>query len=711
MISPFPHLPPLPDASHLLLDTGFEKSNTYLSLSFVTVTPSRGSNLNKKQSVSLPYMFARSVSPHGNDYDFTLRHERSKLFLKVLKEFDNSVMRTAQSMRDATGSLSQVSQSYQELSMCISNTNPSSVANREYQTRVNSQLVTNYGAQLQKAAQVFSGEMEKLHNGAAYNRFNDGVHKLVLQPLHEVEQQAKRTCDAGDDVAKSTKKLTAAKKEVERKEAKYRKLNKPITESKLYPKHVALRDECQHAYDAKLAYFDRQYESLMQQHLFIAGRTMDEFLDLNTKYMAQTMQVMGCLAPHGAETVEEMMVAGNQIGQRMGVAPQLRLGRNSIGVLGGTAPLRAVGGKGSTTGVPAPATAAAAGPVVEVPPVAVDDVLGRTSAHNFTAFYHTWTDDAKQNKMGNQTALTGAGAGDRGSEEGPRTARIVAEPARRVDLTTSGGDAAAADYSGPPTPVKPAPLAENHNPFGASPAAPATNSSAQATGGTSPSPAPARGEGGGRGGDVEPLGRPTAPAPVQSNPNFSHPQHSHSHRDPHTPREPSAVEEEGQEDENDHQPASRRTVVLPPRSSDEPEFSPITVRRQAVPPPQAPSPPQNINPANRGHTRPTTATTVPSSGSAAPAAPRAGGIARGVAVGPSAPPPDTDEDETNQSSASVPHPPQGPQRGQVSAYNRTMAAPVVRHPENSSAFGSMSDVGQPAPNCGHQSHSASWGGN
>lgn len=266
----------------------------------------------------------KSPSPASANYDFALRHERVKLFARVLKQFDTNVTRTVQAMREVAGSFSVVGESYHEVAQCVNNTNPCSAMNRPYHiAHANSnRVVESYGADLQGAASFFAKEMTSLREGEQYVAFNSGVHQTVLQRLHEVITRAKKTGELGDEVAAALRKSVAAKKIVQKKEAKYTRLGKPLTASKRYSKqHEEMQRRSQN-YEAKLRAFDAEYEAVMQRQLYVAGHTMDDFLDANAVYLAQMLKVLSCLAPHGADTVEGMVAASQALSTRLGVAPE-----------------------------------------------------------------------------------------------------------------------------------------------------------------------------------------------------------------------------------------------------------------------------------------------------------------------------------------------------------------------------------------------------
>ncbi|KPA83932.1 hypothetical protein ABB37_02092 [Leptomonas pyrrhocoris] len=268
---------------------------------------------------------AKSPSPASSNYDFSLRFERVRLFAKVLKHFDTNISRTVQAMREMAGSLSLVGQSYHEVAQCVNNTNPHSAMNRAYpiwsSTMNSNRVVESYGADLQGTATVFSGEMKRLREGEHYVAFNGSVHQSVLARLHDVMSRAKKTVELGEGVACALRKSVAAKKIVQKKEAKYVRLGKPLTASKRHAKQAAAARQREQAYDAKLRAFDAEYEDLMQRQLYVAGHSMDDFLDANAVYLAQILNVVSCLAPHGAEAVADMVNASQDLGSRLGIAP------------------------------------------------------------------------------------------------------------------------------------------------------------------------------------------------------------------------------------------------------------------------------------------------------------------------------------------------------------------------------------------------------
>ncbi|KPI87450.1 hypothetical protein ABL78_3481 [Leptomonas seymouri] len=318
-------------------------------------------------------MFRRrkSLSPASSNYDFSLRHERVKLFEKMLKQFDANISRTIKAMQDVAASLSLVGQSYHEVAQCVNNTNPQSVVNRAYSTSSwgSKRVVENYGAHLQSAATVFAGEMRSLREGEHYVAFNGGVHHTVLARLHEVMTHAKKTCELGDDVMSALCKSVAAKKIVEKKKAKYARLGKPLTESKRYTKQSEKARQWEQSYESKLRTFDSEYEGLMQRQLYVAGLSMDNFLDVNTVYLAQILKVLSCLAPHGADAVEEMVNTSQDLGCRLGIAPEDQVSSRFRPRIGNATPNNAT--KNVTPMRSTPGKAAS----------------HNESSHNFTSYY------------------------------------------------------------------------------------------------------------------------------------------------------------------------------------------------------------------------------------------------------------------------------------------------------------------------------------
>ncbi|KAK7194320.1 hypothetical protein NESM_000347100 [Novymonas esmeraldas] len=337
----------------------------------------------------------KSPSPANSNYDFALRHERVKLFARVLKQFDANIARTTQAMREVASCLSLVGQSYHEVALCVNHTNPHSAANRAYHISFNHRMVENYGEALQDAATIFSAEMKSIKEGEQYVKYNGGVHAAVLTRLHDVHDKARKAAALGDDVSVAHKKAIASQKVVHKKEAKYARKGRPLTESKLYERQREKLRQHEQVYQAKLRTFDADYEALMQRQLYVAGHTMDEFLDVNTVYMSHMLKVLGCLAPHGAEAIEQMVANGETLGQRLGVASEEQLGSR----------LR---------------TRAAHLPIAER--VATPAKFSRSSsAHNFTGYYENRRQTAPSADRAPPTARAlddGGGAGERVQDAG-----------------------------------------------------------------------------------------------------------------------------------------------------------------------------------------------------------------------------------------------------------------------------------------------------
>ncbi|CAG9574296.1 conserved hypothetical protein [Leishmania major strain Friedlin] len=341
----------------------------------------------------------KSPSPANSNYDFALRHERVKLIARALKQFGVYITRTTQAMREVASCLSLVGQSYHEVAQCVNNTNPHSRADQDCYISFNRQLVESYGANLQNAATLFSAEMMNIKNGEQFLSYNKSVHRTVMTRLHDVLKMAQRTRDLGDDVKAELKKATSCRKVVSRKEAKYIRKGRPLTESKLYVRQSERMRKHDQAYEAKLRTFDTEYESLMQRQLYVAGHTMDDFLDMNTVYLSHILKVLGCLAPNGAEAIQKMLDSGEKLSDLLGIAPEDQLGcrlrAQNVDVLNSSNVTPVKRGVGATPGKGTPAKSSCCG-----------------SSHNFTSYY--------QNRR--QAALYVEGA--------PPTARALGEDSR-----------------------------------------------------------------------------------------------------------------------------------------------------------------------------------------------------------------------------------------------------------------------------------------
>ncbi|CAC9489736.1 conserved hypothetical protein [Leishmania infantum JPCM5] len=317
---------------------------------------------------------AKSPSPTNSNYDFALRHERVKLIARALKQFGVYITRTTQAMREVASCLSLVGQSYHEVAQCVNNTNPHSGVDRDCYISFNRQLVESYGANLQNAATLFSAEMMNIKNGEQFLSYNKSVHRTVMARLHDVLKMAQRTRDLGDDVKAELKKATSWRKVVSRKEAKYIRKGRPLTESKLYVKQSEKMRKHDQAYEAKLRTFDTEYESLMQRQLYVAGHTMDDFLDMNTVYLSHILKVLGCLAPNGAEAIQKMLDSGEKLSDLLGIAPEDQLGcrlrAQNVDVLNSSNVTPVKRGAGATPGKGSPAKSSCCG-----------------SSHNFTSYY------------------------------------------------------------------------------------------------------------------------------------------------------------------------------------------------------------------------------------------------------------------------------------------------------------------------------------
>ncbi|KAG5504420.1 hypothetical protein JKF63_04872 [Porcisia hertigi] len=269
---------------------------------------------------------AKSSSPTNSNYDFTLRHERVKLLGRVLKQFDGRISRTAQAMREVASCLSLAGQSYHEVVQCVNNTNPQTSANQTSFISFSNGLAENHGVSLRSAATLFAAEMKSIKDGEQYLSYDIGVHQTVLARLQEVLAKVHETRGFGDEVEATFKKFMSARNVVHKKEAKYMRKGRPLTDSKRYVKQCDKMHKKEQIFQAKLNVFDMEYDSLMQRQLYVAGHTMDDFLDVNTVYLSHMLKVLGCLAPHGAETIERMVNSGEKLSECIGVAPADQFG-------------------------------------------------------------------------------------------------------------------------------------------------------------------------------------------------------------------------------------------------------------------------------------------------------------------------------------------------------------------------------------------------
>ncbi|GET88760.1 hypothetical protein, conserved [Leishmania tarentolae] len=352
---------------------------------------------------------ARSPSPAKSNCEFALRHERVKLIAKALKQFSVYITRTTEAMREVASCLSLVGKSYHEVAECVNNTNPHCRSNQDSYISFNKQLVESYGANLRNAATLFSSEMMDIKGGEQFLSYNKSMHRTVMARLHDVLKKAQKTRDLGDDVKAELKKTLSWRKIVSSKKEKYIRKGRPLTESKLYVKQSKKMQKHEEAYEAKLRTFDTEYESLMQRQLYVAGHTMDDFLDMNTVYLSHILKVLGCLAPHGAEAIQKMLTSSDKLSDRLGITPENQLGcrlrTQSADVLNSTNMTPVKVGVGATPSKGTPAKSSRCG-----------------SSHNFTSYY--------ENRR--QAALCDEGA--------PPTARALDDYCENTELcSTLGG--------------------------------------------------------------------------------------------------------------------------------------------------------------------------------------------------------------------------------------------------------------------------------
>lgn len=285
-------------------------------------------------------LFVRSPSPVDSNYDFTLRHERVKLFAKIIKEFDKSIRRTAQSLREVVSAVSTAGANYYQVAQCINNVNPNNANKKNVSANgracnnesnhecmsYNARVVQNYGSTLEGAARVFSDELMRVREGSPYVNYNDGVHKRIMANLHEVSAQADKAKAAGDEVMKRFKKFSIRKKIAKKKEMKYARHGVPISQSKKYTHQLADMNKAECMYQAKLAHFNDAYANLMQRQLYVTGHTLDDFLDLNLSYLTSLMVAVASLAPNGTDIVRNMFEYGRALGERIGASTDERVG-------------------------------------------------------------------------------------------------------------------------------------------------------------------------------------------------------------------------------------------------------------------------------------------------------------------------------------------------------------------------------------------------
>ncbi|CAD2220719.1 hypothetical protein ADEAN_000824100 [Angomonas deanei] len=269
----------------------------------------------------------RSPSPANNNYDFTLRYERAKLFANIVKNFDTNIIKTSQTMREVSNTFNSVAASYSEVCLCVNNTNNETKGSTTSPSLVtaastmhnNNRLVEQYGVRLQRTATVFSSEMKNMREGKVFTEYNESVANKINKQISDVKSKAAKTVAAGKDCEKQLQVYMKFKGIADKKEGKYRRLNKPISESKKYEKQAAAAKEKEKIYQSKLLFFNDLYDELVNRHFYVIGHTMDDFLSIHLNYMFNLMTVMTCIAPDGNRSVEKFIDQTRTVGKRIGM--------------------------------------------------------------------------------------------------------------------------------------------------------------------------------------------------------------------------------------------------------------------------------------------------------------------------------------------------------------------------------------------------------
>ncbi|ORC89169.1 uncharacterized protein TM35_000131730 [Trypanosoma theileri] len=221
------------------------------------------------------------------DSDFEQCMHNAETVKKRLGTLDDSLKRFIIAVSDTATAFECVGNCYVDMA-----TAATVQAGNEEHSAVSRQVNDTRSA-LYNSARIFAMEMRELKDGQALVNYRSDIHKRIIELLRPLRETAKRTVIAGKTRSDLHKKYRKAVDVVVKKERKYEKKNKPISESKLYKKQEATRDKAYESFVKSNENFVSLYNDLIMNIEKITGQTLDSFVDISSsllQYMLKTIQ-------------------------------------------------------------------------------------------------------------------------------------------------------------------------------------------------------------------------------------------------------------------------------------------------------------------------------------------------------------------------------------------------------------------------------------
>ncbi|RNF06964.1 uncharacterized protein Tco025E_07476, partial [Trypanosoma conorhini] len=140
---------------------------------------------------------------------------------------------------------------------------------------------------LHQVARLLASAIRDLQDGSALAMYKETLHKHIFSHMGRLRKSAKESLGAGRAALSLLKKQQDKDAVVARKEKKYAKMNKSLTESKRYEKQVKDRDKARSAAEAQVRKFNNLYSSHMESVEALEGDFMDSFIDANALLLQQ----------------------------------------------------------------------------------------------------------------------------------------------------------------------------------------------------------------------------------------------------------------------------------------------------------------------------------------------------------------------------------------------------------------------------------------
>ncbi|RNF07257.1 hypothetical protein TraAM80_03378 [Trypanosoma rangeli] len=140
---------------------------------------------------------------------------------------------------------------------------------------------------LHQVAKVLTTATRDIQDGNLLVVYKDTLHKHIFGHIDPLRQSAKHTLSEGQKALLLLKKLHDKDTTLARKEQKYVKKGKALTESKRYTKQVNDRDKARSVAEAQVKKFKNFYGAHMVQVELCEGEFLDSFIKANAVLLQQ----------------------------------------------------------------------------------------------------------------------------------------------------------------------------------------------------------------------------------------------------------------------------------------------------------------------------------------------------------------------------------------------------------------------------------------